>query len=58
MEERKIIIKDNEIVCSFCGQTAAEAKKMVSDPMGKVFICDECITLCHKVVTEELKPAK
>ena len=58
MEELKISIKDNEIICSFCGQTAGEVQKMVSDPTGKVFICDECVVLCHKVVTEEPKPAK
>ena len=58
MKGRKIIVKEGEIICSFCGQTAAEVQKMVSDPAGKVFICDQCIEVCHKVATEEPKPAK
>ena len=51
-------MKESEIFCSFCRQPASEVKKMVSDPTGKVFICDECIKVCYSVVCEEPEPAK
>ena len=31
---------------------------MVSDPTGNVYICDECIKVCAKVVSEAKEPAK
>ena len=52
MKVRKIISKDTPIVCSFCRRSQHEVAKMVSDPTGKVFICDQCIKTCHKVVSE------
>lgn len=40
--------KDGNIICSFCGKSQKELKKMVA---GKVaHICDECIQLCCEVV--------
>jgi len=51
-------MKENEIFCSFCRQPASELKKIVGDPTGTVFICDECIKVCYSVVSEEPKPAK
>ena len=40
------------IRCSFCGKTQDQVKKMVAGP--DVYICDECINLCHEIVLEEL----
>lgn len=51
-------MKASEIVCSFCRKSASEVERMVSDPTGKIFICDECIKFCYKVAFEEAKPAK
>ena len=43
----------NSLVCSFCGKTPREVERMVSGP--SVFICEECVVLCHDIVEEESK---
>ncbi len=45
----KISRKDK--VCSFCGKSADETKRLIAGP--GVFICDECIDVCNKIVDEE-----
>jgi ClpX C4-type zinc finger len=42
-----------EPVCSFCGKTRREVRKLVAGPA--VHICDECIELCNDVLREELE---
>ena len=37
--------------CSFCGKSQREVKKLIAGP--KVFICDECVGLCHQIIAEE-----
>jgi ATP-dependent Clp protease ATP-binding subunit ClpX len=39
-------------MCSFCGKSHAEVKKLIAGP--GVFICDNCITLCKSVLDKEL----
>ena len=39
-------------VCSFCGKNQSEVRKLVAGP--SVHICDECVELCKKILTEEL----
>jgi len=41
-----------DLACSFCGQSRDQVNKLVAGP--GVYICDECIDLCHKIVTEDL----
>jgi len=43
---------NNITLCSFCGKTAAEVKKLIAGP--GVYICDNCITLCKSVLDKEL----
>ena len=44
---------DGELIrCSFCGKTQDQVRKIVAGP--NVYICDECIDLCHEIVVEEL----
>ena len=44
---------DKELIrCSFCGKTQDQVRKIVAGP--NVYICDECINLCHEIVLEEL----
>ena len=43
-----------EIICSFCGKTSADTKKMIKGP-NNVFICDECVDLCNAILSEELE---
>ncbi len=37
--------------CSFCGKRQEEVKKLVVGP--GVYICNECITVCHDILAEE-----
>jgi len=47
--------KDNEthdeLLCSFCGKSQDEVKKLIAGPA--VYICDECIQLCNEIIAEE-----
>ena len=48
--------KDNgkcagNLICSFCGKTQEEVRKLVAGP--SVYICDECVELCNDILTEE-----
>ena len=47
--------KANEVygslVCSFCGKSQKEVKKLIAGP--SVYICDECIDLCNDIIIEE-----
>lgn len=45
----------NNLVCSFCGKTQDDVKKLVAGP--GVYICDECVDLCNDILTEELDEA-
>jgi ATP-dependent Clp protease ATP-binding subunit ClpX len=37
--------------CSFCGKSQEEVRKLIAGP--DVYICDECISLCNEILTEE-----
>ena len=39
-------------VCSFCGRSNDEVKKLIAGP--GVYICDECIGVCEHILQEEL----
>jgi ATP-dependent Clp protease ATP-binding subunit ClpX len=41
-----------ERVCSFCGKSADMARRLIAGP-NDVFICDECIEVCRKILSEE-----
>ena len=38
--------------CSFCGKSADMARRLIAGP-NDVFICDECIEVCRKILSEE-----
>src|SRR5215475_1479743 len=42
----------NLTLCSFCGKSHAEVKKLIAGP--GVYICDNCVTLCKQVLDKEL----
>ncbi len=42
----------NITLCSFCGKSHAEVKKLIAGP--GVYSCDNCITLCKSVLDKEL----
>jgi ATP-dependent Clp protease ATP-binding subunit ClpX len=37
--------------CSFCGKSAELARRLIAGP--GVYICDECIEVCNRIITEE-----
>ncbi|PKL09456.1 MAG: ATP-dependent Clp protease ATP-binding subunit ClpX [Spirochaetae bacterium HGW-Spirochaetae-7] len=37
--------------CSFCGKSAEFAKRLIAGP--GVYICDECIQVCNRILTED-----
>jgi len=41
---------DKTVYCDFCGKSQSEVKKIIAGP--KVFICDECVSLCVEIVKE------
>lgn len=49
--------KNDEILhCSFCGKSQKEVKKLIA---GRgVYICDECIDVCHTIIEEGLMEEK
>ena len=49
-------INNNELVCSFCGKTSSQVKKIIVGP--DVYICNECIDLCSSLITEDTAPAR
>lgn len=50
--------RDNKIVlyCSFCKKSQHEVKKLVAGP--NVYVCNECIKLCNKILEEEQQIAE
>ena len=45
----------NEYKCSFCGKRQAEVERLIAG-QKKVFICDQCITLCDQIINEQTEP--
>ena len=41
------------LVCSFCGKSQREVKKLIS--CSAVHICDECIELCNDIIADEAR---
>lgn len=46
----------DQIVCSFCGKTQDQVKKIIAGP--DVYICNECVDLCKEIIDEELASEK
>jgi ATP-dependent Clp protease ATP-binding subunit ClpX len=42
----------NITLCSFCGKSHAEVKKLIAGP--GVYICDSCVVLCKQVLDKEM----
>jgi ATP-dependent Clp protease ATP-binding subunit ClpX len=45
----------NLTMCSFCGKTHGEVRKLIAGP--GVYICDNCITVCKSILDKELGAA-
>jgi len=46
---------NNLTMCSFCGKSHAEVRKLISGP--GVYICDSCVVLCKNVLDREFEAA-
>ena len=45
--------ENNELVCSFCGKTSSQVKRII---VGKdVAICNECVDMCEELLMEGLE---
>ncbi|MEL7646939.1 MAG: ATP-dependent protease ATP-binding subunit ClpX [Sedimentibacter sp.] len=45
-------VNDKQIKCSFCGKSQEQVRRLIAGP--DVYICDECIELCHNIVDEDV----
>ncbi len=46
-------MRDTEVVCSFCGKLQKQAKRLIANPRGDVYICDDCVRVCAEIIKEE-----
>jgi ATP-dependent Clp protease ATP-binding subunit ClpX len=44
----------NRAICSFCGRSGSQMDTFIEGPNG-VFICPECVDLCHNIVVQNSK---
>jgi len=44
----------SKAICSFCGRASRQADTFVEGP-NKVFICPECVDLCHNIIQQDRK---
>jgi ATP-dependent protease Clp ATPase subunit len=40
--------------CSFCNKAHADVKKLIAAGKTDVAICDECVEVCHDIVTDKV----
>ena len=45
-------LADPDLACSFCGKKRQVVAKLIAGP--GVYICDECIDLCNRILGDEL----
>lgn len=43
--------EDKNLQCSFCGKSREDVKKLIAGPSS--YICNECISISHKIVNED-----
>ncbi len=43
--------KRTKAICSFCGRAGSQADTLIEGP-NKVFICPECVDLCHNIIQQ------
>ena len=46
--------KKNRAICSFCGRSSNQTDTFIEGP-SKVFICPECVDLCHDIIQQNRK---
>jgi len=51
---KKTSTRKPKVICSFCGKSANQADTLIEGP-NKVFICPECVELCHNIIRQDRK---
>ena len=46
--------RKTKAICSFCGRSGSQADTLIEGP-NKVFICPECVDLCHNIIRQNRK---
>ena len=46
--------RKGKAICSFCGRSASQADTLIEGP-NNVFICPECVDLCHDITQQNVK---
>jgi len=49
--------KKNRVICSFCGRAGGQVDTFIEGP-NNVFICPECVDLCHNIIQQNRKRLK
>ena len=44
-------------LCSFCGRSSREVKKIIGSPTGSAYICEYCIEACADVLLAHARNA-
>jgi len=44
----------NRAICNFCGRSGGQSDAFIEGP-NKVFICPECVDLCHNIIQQNKK---
>jgi ATP-dependent Clp protease ATP-binding subunit ClpX len=48
--------RNPKAICSFCGRSSNQTDTLIEGPDG-VFICPECVELCHNIIRQDRKRA-
>jgi ATP-dependent Clp protease ATP-binding subunit ClpX len=46
--------RTHKVICSFCGKSSTQADTLIEGP-NNVFICPECVELCHNIIQQSKK---
>jgi ATP-dependent protease Clp ATPase subunit len=49
-------MREPTMYCSFCGKSQHEVRTLIAGPT--VFICNECVGLCKRILRQESKPRR
>lgn len=48
--------RKSKAICSFCGRSGNQADTLIEGP-DDVFICPECVELCHNIIKQNRRQA-
>lgn len=51
---KKTSTRKSKAICNFCGKSANQADSLIEGP-NKVYICPECVELCHNIIRQDRK---